>query len=275
MDDSSTLGGIKMKGISHKDIGPELTRTEWEAEDAHDISEGTSFPESPAEKDTFYRTDLHMWFQYNGSFWVSLTTRGERHLTIPVNAEWIEDNVNGGVTYAPTRLVGSTTATASSRASAYALIQFLCGSDRCAYIIDWDKHLTFAFSILRYTSDAEVVARVQLKEIAGEGNLTGKGIGILVKNYAIFGEAYDTAREEVDLSITMTDYYPYMIKIEHDPGTGVRFYVNNVLVGTSTREPSGSTEDFGYQLMMSIINGETGGVDAMWVISPIEIWQEI
>lgn len=46
-------------------------------------------------------------------------------------------------------------------------------------------------------------------------------------------------------------------------------------VGTSTREPSGSTEDFGYQLMMSIINGETGGVDAMWVISPIEIWQEI
>ena len=61
------------KGIKHKDIGGELTRTEFEADDSHELDSGTSFPGSPVEKDRFYRTDEHKWYIYNGSAWKLLT----------------------------------------------------------------------------------------------------------------------------------------------------------------------------------------------------------
>lgn len=57
------------KGIKHKDIGEDLSRTEFEADDSHELESGTSFPGSPVEKDRFYRTDLHEWYIYNGSVW--------------------------------------------------------------------------------------------------------------------------------------------------------------------------------------------------------------
>ena len=58
-----------MKGINHKDIGPECTRVEWEADDAHELSNGDSFPESPSEPDFFYRNDNHKWYIYDGTDW--------------------------------------------------------------------------------------------------------------------------------------------------------------------------------------------------------------
>jgi len=167
----------------------------------------------------------------------------------------------------------NTTVAINSRGMVYSIAQFLRGSDGDASYIDWDKKLVIAFGISRTNSDAEAVARFQLKEVNTEGILAAKGIGILLKNLAIWGEAYDTAREEVDLSTAVTSTYPYMIRIEHVPTVGVRFYVNNVLVGTSTREPSGDAGASNY-LVISIINGGTGGVDAIWHVSPIEIWQE-
>jgi len=57
------------KGIKHKDIGEDLSRTEFEADDSHELESGTSFPGSPVEKDRFYRTDLHKWYIYNGTVW--------------------------------------------------------------------------------------------------------------------------------------------------------------------------------------------------------------
>jgi len=59
-------------GLKHIDVGPELTKTEWENEESHELIHGTSFPASPAERQLFYRDDEHKWHIYNGSEWVWL-----------------------------------------------------------------------------------------------------------------------------------------------------------------------------------------------------------
>ena len=63
-------------GLTHIDVGPELTRTEWESEESHAIINGTSFPGSPVERQLFYRNDLHEWYIYTGSAWASLQGAG-------------------------------------------------------------------------------------------------------------------------------------------------------------------------------------------------------
>jgi hypothetical protein len=59
-------------GLKHIDVGAELTKTEWESEDSHEVVHGTSFPSSPVERQLFYRDDEHKWYIYNGSEWVWL-----------------------------------------------------------------------------------------------------------------------------------------------------------------------------------------------------------
>ena len=61
------------KGITHVTVGSQLTQAEFEQEGSHTLSSGTSFPGSPSEGDLFYRTDLHKWYIYNGTAWVTLT----------------------------------------------------------------------------------------------------------------------------------------------------------------------------------------------------------
>jgi hypothetical protein len=60
------------KGIKHKDVGDVLTKEEFHAEDAHELAQGTSFPDSPSEGDLFYRTDLHQLYIYSGTEWKCL-----------------------------------------------------------------------------------------------------------------------------------------------------------------------------------------------------------
>lgn len=59
-------------GLRHIDVGPELTKTEWESEESHELIHGTSFPGSPVERQLFYRDDEHKWYIYSGSAWVWL-----------------------------------------------------------------------------------------------------------------------------------------------------------------------------------------------------------
>lgn len=59
-------------GLKHIDVGSELTKTEWESEESHELVHGTSFPVSPVERQLFYRDDEHKWYIYNGSSWVWL-----------------------------------------------------------------------------------------------------------------------------------------------------------------------------------------------------------
>lgn len=59
-------------GLKHIDVGAELTKTEWESEESHELIHGTSFPSSPVERQLFYRDDEHKWYIYNGTTWVWL-----------------------------------------------------------------------------------------------------------------------------------------------------------------------------------------------------------
>lgn len=59
-------------GLKHIDVGPELTKTEWESEESHELLHGSSFPSSPVERQLFYRDDEHKWYIYNGSEWIWL-----------------------------------------------------------------------------------------------------------------------------------------------------------------------------------------------------------
>ena len=59
-------------GLKHIDVGAELTKTEWESEDSHELLHGSSFPGTPVERQLFYRDDEHKWYIYNASSWVWL-----------------------------------------------------------------------------------------------------------------------------------------------------------------------------------------------------------
>lgn len=63
-----------MAGIKHIDVGPELTKVEFEDPNLHEVTEGAgAFPGGPAETDLFYRSDEHKWYIYNGTDWIDLT----------------------------------------------------------------------------------------------------------------------------------------------------------------------------------------------------------
>lgn len=59
-------------GLRHIDVGAELTKTEWESEESHEIIHGNGFPDSPVERQLFYRDDEHKWYIYDGTDWVWL-----------------------------------------------------------------------------------------------------------------------------------------------------------------------------------------------------------
>ena len=63
-------------GLKHIDVGAELTKTEWESEDSHELLHGSSFPGTPVERQLFYRDDEHKWYIYNASSWVWLGGAG-------------------------------------------------------------------------------------------------------------------------------------------------------------------------------------------------------
>jgi len=63
---------LAKSGLKHIDVGAELTKTEWESEDSHEVVHGNSFPGSPVERQLFYRDDEHKWYIYNASAWVWL-----------------------------------------------------------------------------------------------------------------------------------------------------------------------------------------------------------
>lgn len=59
-------------GLKHIDVGNELSKSEWESQETHELIHGTEFPASPPERQLFYRGDEHKWYIYNGSSWVWL-----------------------------------------------------------------------------------------------------------------------------------------------------------------------------------------------------------
>lgn len=140
--------------------------------------------------------------------------------------------------------------------------------------VNFDKELELEFEILRSTSDAECISRVQLKAGATVAQLAAKGIEIEITNYSIEGAGYGTARGSVALG-NLTDNTRSHIGIHHVPAKRIDFYVNGTLSGSITNTaniPSGILS--GALGLLAINNGATGGVNAFCYLQNIRVRQE-
>ncbi len=192
---------------------------------------------------------------------------------IPTNVagDWTQDNVgSGSIPALDLRgILADTGVVANSRGHAYAYLPLV----RVGLVDqhNWDKKQAFLFSVRRTGSDIEVTCYAQLKDVVAAGDLTAKGLGLVIKNLALYGESYGTARGEVDLGFTLQQYINAWIAIVHDPGNSVKFYVNGVLRGTQStlaNIPSGLGANY-MTVHAEARNGATGGVSAsIWLCSP-------
>jgi len=195
-------------------------------------------------------------------------------IIIPTNAGHSTSHAgSGGATSSLFYIIVSTGTTANSRGLVYAYVYALNSGDRARLAIDYSKGLEWEFSVTRDNSDAQSVARVQLKQVSTEGALADVGLGLEINNYAVLGEAYGTARQTVSLG-TLTEDRSWHVKIVLVPGVRVDFWVNGVLTGTltGTAVPTGVlVSSF---VVYSIVNGAAGGVNAYMSMGNIKIIQE-
>ncbi len=197
-----------------------------------------------------------------------------KELIVPTNAGWTTSLLgSGGVSQNPFRIAPYTGTTANSRGLAYVATLGLNSGDRVRVACDYSKRLEWEFIICRRFSDSEAVARIQLKQVNTEGDLANVGIGLRIDNYTVLGEAYGTARQTVSLG-TLTDDRIWRVKIVLIPNTRVEFWVDGVLRGslTGTAVPTGVTATT--WVVVSIINGPTGGVNATLYVGNLMFVQE-
>jgi hypothetical protein len=197
-----------------------------------------------------------------------------KNIVYPTAAGWSTSNVNGAVTPQVSRIYMSTSVTASSRAMAYISLFDLNSGDIASYLTDWSKRIELSFTITRATADTEVIARVQLKQANTEGILADKGIGVQISNYVMIGESYGAARGTTGTLKTLTTIQNAHVKIVVTSAE-VEFWVNGVLIESLTGNaiPTGLGGADGY-LVISIVNGGTGGADAQLWVSNIQITQD-
>jgi len=142
--------------------------------------------------------------------------------------------------------------------------------------VDYDRELIIRADILRWRADAEAVARLQIKRTNVEGALADKGIGIRLDNYTLVGESYDTALGTVALG-TLTVDASHRLMIHHHPGEKDAWYLDGEIVGEQTDPtmiPSGVSNMSNF-MVHSIINGATGGVNAVFRLSDVWIIQKV
>jgi len=197
-----------------------------------------------------------------------------RIINVPMNAGWGTSLVGSG-SWSLNALYSYlyTGTTASSSILLYAWTFGLNSSTISKHYVDWTKRLEIHFTIARYNSDPECVARFQLKESNALGALAQRGVGIEIANYLLRGEGYGTSRGTVDL-MTLTDGITYEVKIVKD-GSELEFWVNNVLLGKLSGAYVPNVPGTGNScLAVSINNGPTGGVNGEFHVGNIRIIQE-
>jgi hypothetical protein len=196
-----------------------------------------------------------------------------KQVVVPTNAGWTTSLLNSGaVTQDIFALIPHTGNTANSRALANCIAIGLNSGDRNVEAVDYSKALELSFFVDRVNSDAQVIGRVQLKQTASEGVLANTGIGLQISNYTVSGEAYGSARQTLALG-ELTNNRLWRVKIVVVPGVRVEFWVNDVLVGslTGTAVPTGVNATS--RLVISIINGASGGTDCFLNVGNIKIIQ--
>lgn len=170
--------------------------------------------------------------------------------------------------------------TACSSALAYYSTKFvLSTSGGNTYFIDFSKPFTLYFSISRSVADAEVIAYIQFKGASTIGAAATKCIALKIVNNEIWTETYGTALGNIDTGIALPgSSIPYRIKIVHTPSVPKdEFYINTgagfvlrATEATSANIPQTQATTICY-LCVSIANGVTGGVNAQFLVSPIEM----
>jgi hypothetical protein len=194
---------------------------------------------------------------------------------VPTNAGWnVSAAGSGYVTSSPFYLAIATGTTANSKGLVYIYTFGLNSGTIPRRRVDWTKRLELLFVLAKVGNDPESVARIQLKEANTEGILAQKGIGININNYTMTGEAYGTDRGTVSLGNIANDRAVRIKMVKAN--TEIQFWVDGVLKGTltGTAVPNveGTTDAC---LVMSIINGATGGVDTFIAVGNIIIAQEL
>lgn len=140
---------------------------------------------------------------------------------------------------------------------------------------NWAKKLYITLGIARYNSDAQAVARIQIKQESAIGALGNRGIGLQMDNYALYLESYESALGKLDLSTTLTDRKTALITLVLNPNVpNLKCYVNGVLKGTQTDATKIPTSISAAFIFQSIKNGAAGGVDAFLYFSNTRVWQE-
>lgn len=193
---------------------------------------------------------------------------------IPIYHGWSTSNTGSGGGYTTgMKIVVNTGTSPSSRGMYFVTVYGLNSGDIGLASIDWTKRLELHFILAREISDPEVRARVQLKESNTEGALAQRGIGVSINNFDLIGESYGTSRGTVSLG-SLTTIRSRYFRIVKDFNI-VEFWVDNVKRGELTGEyvPKVKGTDVGY-LVISIVNGTTGGANAHLHVGDIKIFQE-
>jgi hypothetical protein len=137
--------------------------------------------------------------------------------------------------------------------------------------INWAKSFTLLMSIVRGNSDVQSVHRIQFKEATTATDISaGKGFGIKIVNYDLYGELYDgTTSTITTLATAMTNFGHYDIKVVWTPTVSMEYFVNGVSKLTiTTNLPTGAnTANVNY--VASAINGVAGGVNAILYVNQI------
>jgi hypothetical protein len=204
--------------------------------------------------------------------------QGGNMLFLPMTSGWTSAVVNTGV--ASQHTDGNYVATgagANSSARLYTSCSkgFTTHEAGDMYYFNWTRKLHFIFSIGRNDSDTEVVARVQLKNSTAEGALADDGLGIRIDNYDVYGESYEAALGIVNLGTTLTNRDTYQVEIIHYPGQRIEWWIEGTLRGVQTTVntiPSSPGSKYA-TLVHSIINGATGGVNAVLYLMQPRLWQ--
>jgi hypothetical protein len=195
---------------------------------------------------------------------------------VPTNANWSTSIVGSGVVMqTPLYISARSGTTANSQGLAYIYQRGLVSGNTTATSIDWRKYLEWRFILDRANSDPECVARVQLKESYAQGALAQQGIGLEISNYNVKGESYGVARGTVNL-VNLSNDVGYIFKIVKK-SNAVEFYVNNALKGQITNPdyiPNVSSTVFSC-FVVSMVNGSTGGVNAIVNVTNIVAIQEV
>jgi hypothetical protein len=219
-------------------------------------------------------SDMKYWDIFRDPKWL-LDNFFRRYKVIIVSPSgaWLTSNVGSGSFIMKTHFVYVRTGTtANSRGMGYEYFIGWNSGDIDRSYIDWTKRLEIHLSIWRTGSDPQVVARLQVKESSAEGALAQRGIGIEVQNYTMYGEGYGTSRGTVPIG-TLTDGRIAKVRIVKY-GSQLEFWVNDVLQGVLTGDNVPNVKGGACYMVVSIVNGSTGGVDAFFGATTPMVIQE-